>query len=84
MANLIPTTLIVLPDVIVKPGRYRTRGGEVVSVEGITKGHFGCQGFYANGTAERWHKSGRLYFGTLSDNDIVTEVTCGEGAGGSS
>ena len=70
------TSLIVLPSVVDAPGRYLTRAGEVVSVEKITRGRggFNCEGHYASGQAERWHRSGRLYFGVLSDNDIVRAV----------
>lgn len=70
------TSLIVLPTIVDAPGRYLTRAGEVVSVERLTRGFggFGCEGHYPSGQAERWHRSGRLYFGALSDNDVVRFV----------
>jgi hypothetical protein len=65
-------SLITLPDVITQPGQYFTRAGEVVTVRRVSAKHdFGCRGIYSTGQADGWHKSGRLYFGILSDNDIV-------------
>ncbi len=65
-----------LPVVISEPGEYLTRGGERVTIEQASTRHsFGCVGGYADcGTQDRWHKSGRLYAGTESRNDIVSRV----------
>lgn len=69
---------VTLPTVITAPGRYRTRGGEVVTItEASTKHNFGCVGTYSapnEGVIDRWHKSGRLYFGQLSSNDVVDAI----------
>lgn len=63
---------LLKPDVIDNPGKYVTRCGEVVEVDVVSKKHdFKCRGKYSCGTAEGWHKSGRLYFGQECDNDIV-------------
>jgi hypothetical protein len=65
-------SLVTLPVVIVAPGRFVTRGGQVVDVAFASEKHdFGCRGSYSTGQAEGWHKSGRLYFSQESANDIV-------------
>ena len=67
--------LVTLPVIIGEPGSYRTRGGEVVTIEFISLRHdFHCRGVYPNGRTEGWHKSGRLYAGAFSDNDIVEKI----------
>jgi hypothetical protein len=64
--------LVTKPDVITSPGQYITRGGETVTVTAASWRHdFGCVGTYADGTAERWHKSGRTSASRESRNDIV-------------
>lgn len=64
---------LTLPAGITAPGQYRTRGGEVVTVERVSTRHeFGCKGTYSTGQRDGWHKTGRLYFGMLSNNDIVS------------
>jgi hypothetical protein len=66
--------LIILPTIIHGPGKYRTRGGEVVEVEAVSRRpDFRCSGRYANGTREGWNKSGRLYAGVQCRNDIITK-----------
>lgn len=61
-----------LPTLITAPGQYITRCGEIVTVERITPGHdFGCDGSYPGGPLESWHRTGRLYYGCESRNDIV-------------
>ena len=66
------TSLVTLPTIITSPGQYRTRGGAVVTVSHVsTRPDFRCHGSYANGVRDGWHKSGRLYAGALSQNDIV-------------
>lgn len=72
MTILPSTALIVLPTIIDRAGKYITRGGESVVIEKVSIGqNFGCRGFYSDGVQEGWHKSGRLYFGQQSKNDIV-------------
>ena len=67
--------LVLLPVVIDGAGQYRTRAGEVVAVYAASTGHnFGCCGTYPGGTAERWHKSGRLYAARECANDIIEKV----------
>jgi len=64
--------LVSLPTIITEPGAYLTRGGERVKVKTVsTKHDFGCIGSYSDGVSEGWHKSGRLFAGVYSDNDIV-------------
>jgi hypothetical protein len=72
MSSAYFASLVLLPVIITEPGRYRTRKGEIVTVERATRFHtFGCGGRYADDTVERWHKSGRLYAGRTCENDIV-------------
>lgn len=69
------SSLVVLPVVVDAPGEYLTRGGERVRVTEVsTKPAFACRGEYPNGTRDAWHRSGRLYFGTLSLNDLVAKA----------
>lgn len=66
-------SLVPLPVVIDKPGPYLTRSGEAVEITAVGAANaFSCFGYYPNKVAsDKWHRSGRLYFGTESDNDIV-------------
>lgn len=67
--------LVTLPLIVNEPGQYRTRCGETVTVLTVSKRHdFGCLGEYANGVAEGWHRSGRLYASRECSNDIVARV----------
>lgn len=69
--------LVTLPILITHEGQYRTRKGDIVHVERISKRHdFGCVGYYG-GTfiRERWHRSGRLSAYNETDNDIVKDIT---------
>lgn len=67
--------LVTLPDVITKPGRYRTRSGEIVTITTISRAHnYGCLGAYADGIAEGWHKSGRLYAERECLNDVISAI----------
>lgn len=69
-------SLVLLPTIIDGPGLYRTRGGETVRIiESSTRHAFACNGHYVcDGVYDKWHKSGRLYFEILSDNDIVQKL----------
>jgi hypothetical protein len=67
---------VTLPVVIKAAGQYLTRSGETVTIETVSNRHdFGCKGRYSDGTSEGWHRSGRLFKGFTSANDIVAEVT---------
>lgn len=64
--------LVLLPVVITGPGQYFTRLGEPVTIKRVSTSHDrGCMGTYPCGTCDGWHKSGRLYAGIESGNDIV-------------
>lgn len=63
---------VTLKTIITGIGKYKTRCGEVVSIESIHNRHnFGCRGVYSTGQTEGWHKSGRVFFGIECANDIV-------------
>lgn len=68
--------LIFLPVVIDGPGDYLTRGGERVAISHASTRHdFQCTGSYSTcGTNDGWHKSGRLFAGPESRNDIVARA----------
>lgn len=71
--------LVVLPVVIDEPGLYRTRSGEdVVVTTASMRNRHACHGRYSCGIPESWHRSGRLYFGQLSGNDIVAKSSKGD------
>jgi hypothetical protein len=64
--------LVPLPRIIEAPGLYRTRAGELVTIEAASSRHrFECRGTYQGGMAEAWHPSGRLYASTETANDII-------------
>lgn len=68
--------LVLEPIIITTPGKYRTRSGAVITVDSVSKGHdFECRGTYPNGIPEGWHRSGRLYAGVASANDVIELVT---------
>jgi hypothetical protein len=58
------------PVVITTPGQYVTRSGEVVTVDDVSDHHW-KPGMYSCGTIERWHRSGRIFSGQETANDIV-------------
>jgi hypothetical protein len=67
--------LVILPDLITEPGDYLTRAGDIVTIAAVSRRHdYGCAGQYVTGVPDRWHKSGRLYAHTVSQNDIVAAV----------
>lgn len=75
MASQNFVSFILMPTIIDSPGDYITRGGEVVQVMEVSSRHdFKCRGEYSNGIPEGWHKTGRIYFGQFSDNDIIKKV----------
>jgi hypothetical protein len=65
------TPFFSLPIIIKAPGRYKTRGGEIVTVDRIVRGSYGAHGHYENGTPERWDVNGRTLPFSESNNDIV-------------
>jgi len=66
---------VTFPVIITEPGEYITRGGERVKVASVsTKHDFDCLGTYSTGQSEGWHKSGRLFAGRTSNNDIVSKA----------
>jgi hypothetical protein len=72
MASAYFAPLVNLPVIINGPGRYITRGGELVKVEVASwRNDFGCTGSYLNMVPEKWHRSGRIFAGMESKNDIV-------------
>jgi hypothetical protein len=68
--------LVILPTLIDGPGAYLTRCGEVVEIHLASNQHrFACHGVYPNGVADSWHRSGRLFAGRETTNDIVTRAS---------
>lgn len=69
------TALLSKPRIIVGPGQYVTRSGEIVTVKSIelpwVRRFYGAVGHYPNGTQEKWDVSGRCLPLTLTDNDVV-------------
>lgn len=64
--------LVTLPIVIDRPGLYRTRGGGRAQVTAASqRNDFGCVGRYVGGPNERWHRSGRIFAGIETENDII-------------
>jgi len=59
-----------LPVVITEAGRYVTRSGDVVTVDDVSSCHW-KRGRYSTGGQETWHRSGRIFSGRETDNDIV-------------
>lgn len=68
--------LFSLPTIIEGPGDYLTRGGERVTIERTSARHdLNCVGHYTEcGTAERWHKTGRIMATSETRNDIVKRL----------
>ncbi|WP_274644292.1 hypothetical protein [Pseudomonas serbica] len=66
-------SLVTLRDIITAPGEYLTRRGERVVIDKVSSHHdFNCFGSYVDcGTAERWHKTGRIRATSETLNDIV-------------
>lgn len=58
------------PEVITTPGQYVTRSGETVTIENADNAHW-KRGHYADGTPERWNRSGRIFSGQETQNDII-------------
>lgn len=64
--------LVLLPVIVTESGAYVTRCGETVTISSASRKHdHGCVGAYSDGTAERWHKSGRVFATRETANDIV-------------
>lgn len=73
--------LISLPDLVIAPADYLTRGGDLVTIVKVSSKHdHECAGFYtASGTTERWHKSGRILASSETRNDIIRRVGTPQG-----
>lgn len=73
MSTAVPFVSVAgLPTLITGPGQYVTRCGEIVTVESVDRAYaFGRDGTYPGGPLESWHRTGRLFFGCESSNDIV-------------
>ncbi len=74
----------LLPTIIDMPGKYRTRCGQIVTIESVEKtprniptNTFNCKGQYPCGIKEGWHHTGRLYTyqSVISQNDIVEKIS---------
>ena len=61
---------MTLPTVIDSQGEYITRSGEVVEVTDVS-GHHWKHGRHQNGISETWHRSGRIFSGRETENDII-------------
>jgi predicted nucleic acid-binding protein len=70
--------LFTLPNIIDAPGEYLTRGGDRVMIDRASTRHdYGCVGSYVGcGTAEKWHKSGRILATSQTRNDVVCKASC--------
>jgi len=69
--------LLFHPTIIDEPGEYLTRCGETVLIEHVSSSpvRFDCTGLYAgDGKSDCWHRSGRIFAGTESANDIVEKI----------
>ncbi|WP_432263472.1 hypothetical protein [Cupriavidus sp. TMH.W2] len=66
-------SLVTKPDIITAPGNYVTRSGELVTITVVSwRQDHGCIGTYGDGKiVDKWHKSGRIFAGAESGNDIV-------------
>ena len=72
MASAYYAPLVLLPIIIVDPGLYVTRSDAVVSIPKVSKRNdHGCIGLYQDGIREHWHRSGRIYAGIETANDVV-------------
>jgi len=76
MATAYFTPLVSLPFIIDEPGKYVTRGGNLVTITKVSRMHdFNCCGFYDGfDIKDRWHKSGRSYSSVVCGNDIVSKA----------
>lgn len=64
-----------LPEIVTCNGFYVTRQGEVVEI--LQKSEAVPQFFagrYSSGVYDMWHKSGRMFPSTDSDNDIISSL----------
>lgn len=75
----IVTKFIPLPRIIDAPGKYRTRGGDVVEVFHIAErrdpsGWHRAWGEYDDGVKECWEISGLILPTLETDNDIIEKI----------
>lgn len=67
--------LVTKPVIITGPGQYKTRNGDIVTIHKVSRAHdFGCGGHYSDDTYDSWHKSGRIFATSESQNDIVSRA----------
>lgn len=64
-----------LPEIITKPGLYRSRCGEIITVTDIGRGsvfeQWGVKGTFPEGIEEKWNVNGRRYSSQETMHDIV-------------
>lgn len=60
------------PKIITVPGQYKTRSGELVTVNALTQKH--AFGLYSNGIEENWYLTGHIWPTKECQNDIVEKV----------
>lgn len=72
-AKIIPYVahFLSFPVVIDKDGKYITRSGEIVTIEKCSENFHWKKGRYSNGIEETWHRSGRIFSGRETSNDII-------------
>lgn len=67
----------LLPTIITGPGTYRTRSGEVVTIDTVPQRpsivYCDCVGRYSSGVIETWNSCGRIFTGRETNNDIITK-----------
>lgn len=70
-----PSRFFASPEIIDAPGKYWTRGGEVVEIISKNKfGSFGWKGVFPNGIVDSWHRGGFFCYHSQSDHDILQKV----------
>ena len=73
--NFVKGEWLALPLIVLEPGQYRTRAGQIVTINTVSDRPFGCKGNYPNGIVERWHPTGRIFTSDLkTTNDIMEKV----------
>lgn len=64
------------PVVITEPGKYQTKGGDVVTITEVpfTAYRPVCKGTYSNGVEDHWTPSGHIFPAMDSLNDLVKKI----------
>jgi hypothetical protein len=74
MASIYFIPLFSKPVIITHSGDYVTRDGNIVHITHVSDQHdYGCHGVYADRVLDYWHKSGRIFTGRETQNDIVAK-----------